>query len=196
MTDTMTNVNLVAGEEDRAEVVRRELLLLDPAVRADRHRVLALLDPDFVEFGASGRVWGADEVADALAADAAPLRRRATDLFAATLSADTVLLTYRIAGQERPSLRSSIWLRNADGEWLLRFHQGTPAPSATQTQNCWRTMFPYSSMFRVTVRRLVSETMKRMSQTNDHAPQVTSVRIRCSMWFTGLPKRMMALNSP
>ena len=125
MTDTMTGMSHVAGEEDRAEVVRRELLLLDPAVRADRHRVLALLDPDFVEFGASGRVWGADEVADALAADAAPLRRRATDLFAATLSADTVLLTYRIAGQERPSLRSSIWLRSADGEWLLRFHQGT-----------------------------------------------------------------------
>jgi hypothetical protein len=131
MTDTMTRVNLVAGDEDRAEVVRRELLLLDPAVRADRHRVLALLHPDFVEFGASGRVWDAGAIADALAADFEPLRGRATDLFPVSLSVDTVLLTYRIADQERPSLRSSVWLRNADGEWLLRFHQGTLTPNVT-----------------------------------------------------------------
>jgi len=48
----------IAGAEDRAEVVRRELLLLDPVVRADVGRVRGLLHPDFVEFGASGRIWG------------------------------------------------------------------------------------------------------------------------------------------
>lgn len=129
---------------DRAEVVKRELLLLDPAVRADLGKVRALLHPDFVEFGASGWIWDAEAIAGSLAADSAidqgaieqgaieqgaidhravPLR--AVDLEPMSLSADIVLLTYRIDDPERPSLRSSLWVRTGDGEWLLRFHQGT-----------------------------------------------------------------------
>ena len=134
---------------DRAEVVKRELLLLDPAVRADLGKVRALLHPDFVEFGASGRIWDADAIAGSLAADfatdqAAPdqgafhqgtidqgtvdhraVALRAVDLEPMSLSADIVLLTYRIDDPERPSLRCSVWVRSGDGEWLLRFHQGT-----------------------------------------------------------------------
>jgi hypothetical protein len=49
-----------------------------------------------------------------------------------SLCTEAVLLTYRIDDQERPSLRSSVWLRNAEGEWLLRFHQGTSAPTLSQ----------------------------------------------------------------
>jgi ribonuclease HI len=120
-----------AGAEDRAEVVRRELLLLDPEVRVDRHRVRALLHPDFAEFGASGRIWDAEATIEALAADSAPCGHEVSDLAPASLSDDTVLLTYRVNDPGRPRLRSSVWLRSAEGEWLLRFHQGTPVPSQT-----------------------------------------------------------------
>jgi ribonuclease HI len=127
MIGTMTDVNHDAGDDDRTEVVRRELLLLEPGVRADRRRVRGLLHVEFVEFGASGRVWNAEAMVEALASDSAPVRLGVTDLNPISLSADAVLLTYRIEDSERPSLRSSVWLRNDDGDWLLRFHQGTPA---------------------------------------------------------------------
>jgi len=118
----------VAGGEDRAEVVRRELLLLELEVRADPRRVRGLLHPDFTEFGASGRIWGTDEMVEALAADSAPAQHQAVDLVPVSLCAGAVLLTYRIDDPQRPSLRSSVWLRNADSQWLLRFHQGTSSP--------------------------------------------------------------------
>jgi hypothetical protein len=119
-----------AGADDRAEVVRRELLLLDPAVRSDLHRVRGLLHPDFLEFGASGRIWDSGTLVEALAANSVPLAHgAAVDLVPVNLSADCVLLTYHIDGQVRPALRSSVWLRNPEGTWLLRFHQGTPVPS-------------------------------------------------------------------
>jgi hypothetical protein len=119
-----------ASADDRAEVVRRELLLLDPAVRADLGRVRGLLHPDFFEFGASGRIWDAASLVEALAHNSTPLGHgAAVDLVPVSLSVDTVLLTYRIDGQVRPSLRSSVWLCSAEGEWLLRFHQGTRCPS-------------------------------------------------------------------
>jgi hypothetical protein len=119
-----------SAAQDRAEVVRRELLLLDPAVRADLSRVRGLLHPRFMEFGASGRVWDTSTIVEALAVSLAPVRQgaRAADLNPVSLSADIMLLTYRIDDPARPSLRSSVWLRNARGEWLLRFHQGTPGP--------------------------------------------------------------------
>ena len=117
-----------AGGEDGEEVVRRELLLLEPEVRADPRRVRGLLHPDFTEFGASGRIWQTDELVEALAADSAPAQHRAVDLVPVSLSAGAVLLTYRIDDPQRPSLRSSVWLRDADGQWLLRFHQGTAVP--------------------------------------------------------------------
>jgi hypothetical protein len=128
----------IAGAEDRAEVVRRELLLLDPAVRADKDRVRELLHPNFVEFGASGRIWDAATMVDALATDSASIGSEpdsasissmVADLIPASLSADVVLITYRIDDPARPRLRSAVWLRNADGKWLLRFHQGTLARS-------------------------------------------------------------------
>src|SRR5450631_2368374 len=113
---------------DRSEVVGRERLLHDPAVRADPGRVRRLLHPDFVEFGASGRIWDGKEIVEALVAESAPPQHRAVDIVPVSLGVDTVLLSYRIDDPERPSLRGSVWLRNDVGEWLLRFQQGTPTP--------------------------------------------------------------------
>ena len=39
------------------QVLELELQLLDPAVRGNRVAVEQLLHPDFVEVGASGRIW-------------------------------------------------------------------------------------------------------------------------------------------
>ena len=118
------------GGEEHAEVVRRELLLLDPGVRADLSRVRSLLHPDFVEFGASGRIWDTATLVEALAASSASFGPgAAVDLDPVSLAAGAVLLTYRIDDPARPSLRSSVWLRGDSGEWLLRFHQGTPGPA-------------------------------------------------------------------
>src|SRR5450631_426763 len=125
----MVEMDDMGGTEDRAEVMRRELLLLDPVVRADLGRVRRLLHPDFVEFGASGRIWDGKAIAEALAAESATPRPRAVDMVPVSLGVDAVLLTYRIDDAERPSLRSSVWIRVDGGEWLLRFHQGTTTQS-------------------------------------------------------------------
>jgi ribonuclease HI len=110
-------------DADLDEVVRREKQLLDPACRADRSCVESLLHPDFVEHGGSGRVWTRGAVLQDLPANPW-LEREGVDFYPVRLAPDVVLLTYRIVGA-RPSLRSSVWLRDADGRWRMRFHQGT-----------------------------------------------------------------------
>jgi ribonuclease HI len=114
-------------DDDAREVIRRELELLDLSVRRDPAAVRARLHPAFREIGASGRVWGLEEILAALAAGDEQTPAEAHDLEPARLADDLVLLTYRAVRPERRSLRSSLWQR-VDGEWLLRFHQGTPEP--------------------------------------------------------------------
>ena len=104
----------------------RELDLLRPDVRRDPVRVRALLHPDFLEFGSSGRIWDRDSVPEATADGA--VRMEIDQLHARRLGPDAVLLTYRTTTPGRSSLRSSTWIRADDGEWLMLFHQGTPQP--------------------------------------------------------------------
>lgn len=106
------------------QIVALERELLNPAVRADASRVAVLLDPDFEEFGVSGRMWTRDAMMASLAEDAS------ADVSLDVLNVDvlddaTALLTYRTAGRTGSALRSSLWRRSA-GQWRLRFHQGTP----------------------------------------------------------------------
>jgi hypothetical protein len=110
-------------DPDLAEVVRRELLLLEPEVRNDPARVLALVHPDFREHGASGRVWDAATVPGATAGTTE--RIRATGVRARRLGPDAVLVTYTSDAAGRRALRSSVWVREQGREWLLLFHQGT-----------------------------------------------------------------------
>lgn len=112
-------------DADPAEVVRRELLLHDPEVRNDPKRLLALLHPDFREYGASGRTWDRSDIAVATVGGQDVIT--ATDLDARRLAVDVVLLTYRSRAGQQEALRSSTWVFT-DGAWLLLFHQGTPAP--------------------------------------------------------------------
>jgi ribonuclease HI len=112
------------GDEDVAAVLRRELSLLTAEYRADPARVRSLLHPDFREFGASGRVWDRTTVAGALAPES-PITARAEEVVPVRLADDVVLVTYRAVASGVSSLRSSVWVRSAQGAWLLRFHQGT-----------------------------------------------------------------------
>jgi ribonuclease HI len=90
-----------------------------------------ILDHDFFEIGASGRLWTRPETLAALAA--APTAKAVISGFeVARLGTDALLAAYRVRvagrdGTTRHSLRSSIWVRR-EGSWRLRFNQGTPVP--------------------------------------------------------------------
>lgn len=107
------------------EVLGLELVLLDPAVRAVPEQVRELLHADFVEYGASGRVWDRESTIAALATDPglASVAASVEDMQAVLLADGLVQVRYRLTGS-RPSLRSSIWMWDSVA-WRLWFHQGT-----------------------------------------------------------------------
>ena len=65
-TEPATPATGPATDDVLSEVVQLEVALLDPAVRADRSRLDELLHADFVEFGASGRVFDRNAILDEL----------------------------------------------------------------------------------------------------------------------------------
>lgn len=109
---------------DSAEVVRRKIHLLTPDVRRGRQEVERLLHPQFFEFGASGTTWEREAIAAALLQTTPGDAVEAHNLRPLGLSPDVILLTYRTEHDGSSALRSSVWVRD-DGEWRLRFHQGT-----------------------------------------------------------------------
>jgi len=111
------------------EVVALELLMLDPAVRADRAEVERLLHPEFREFGTSGQVWERGSIIAALAEDPGP-PARASDVEARVVAPDVVLVTYVAEAAGLRSLRSSLWVRD-EGGWRALFHQGTRCLTST-----------------------------------------------------------------
>jgi hypothetical protein len=125
------------ADEDVQIVIERELWLLQPQVRAAPSEVVALLHPEFCEFGASGRRWSQADMITALAAGQPGAGQpggeepliTATEITATRLADDVIHLTYLSQRGERRARRSSIWLRTQDG-WRVYFHQGTliPAP--------------------------------------------------------------------
>jgi hypothetical protein len=112
-------------DADEQQVAQRELALLDPEVRRDPERMRALLHADFVEFGASGRVW--DRTSIVAVTSGTVDRIVATEFSTARLGPDAILVTFRSDDQGRRALRSSVWIRDGEVGWVLRFHQGTLA---------------------------------------------------------------------
>src|SRR5690242_19059628 len=96
----------------------------------------ALLHPDFVEFGASGRAWDRSSISAVTSGIEEPIV--GTDLRPTRLGPDAILLTYRSDASGRRALRSSIRVRVPDGGWLLRFHQETSRTdrSAVRVAGC------------------------------------------------------------
>ncbi|MGY0491429.1 nuclear transport factor 2 family protein [Streptomyces sp. WG-D5] len=120
-------------EEDENAQVRAaidgELRMLDPAVRASDDAVRALLDPEYFEFGASGRRWDRETILEVTgsggisAADPAVV----TGMTGTLLAPGVVHLTYHSADHGRRVNRSSVWRRHPEAGWRLYFHQGTVA---------------------------------------------------------------------
>ncbi|MEV0694557.1 DUF4440 domain-containing protein [Streptomyces sp. NPDC050388] len=115
-------------EENKAvdAAIEGELKLLDPEVRRSPERVGALLHPEFVEFGASGRIWDRDSIIALLAGEhvSGDLAGTVSDIKATQLAPDVVHLTFETDHNGRRARRSSLW-RRTGRYWLLYFHQGT-----------------------------------------------------------------------
>ncbi len=94
--------------------------------RSDADRLGQLLADDFVEFGASGTVWGSKAEVITGLEDEVFSARSMSGFGVKMLSDGVALVTYR--GHREgvgDSLRSSVWREEA-GQWRMVFHQGTP----------------------------------------------------------------------
>ncbi|WP_086832453.1 DUF4440 domain-containing protein [Streptomyces sp. NRRL B-24572] len=118
-----------------AEVIERELQLLSPAVRSSRALSDRLLDPEFVEVGASGRRWDRESMLSSLAvmqgaADEGP-QYVPTEMTGTVLAPGIVHLTFETVLDGRRARRSSIWRKLDDASgWRMYYHQATPVPEA------------------------------------------------------------------
>ncbi|WP_406457498.1 DUF4440 domain-containing protein [Streptomyces sp. NBC_00876] len=116
-------------EDERAvrAAIDGELKLLDPDVRASPEAVTELLDPEFTEFGASGRRYDRTSILAVTSAvdEGAPDPSAVTEMSGVRLAPDLVHLTFVSEINGRRVRRSSLW-RRTDSRWRMYFHQGTP----------------------------------------------------------------------
>lgn len=97
--------------------------LLDQTVRRSADRVSALLSDDFIEIGASGRMFDKADIICALASEAKHTEKLTISEFQLrSLSLSLAQTLYRIA--QTNTRRASIWRRTESG-WRMVFHQGT-----------------------------------------------------------------------
>lgn len=115
-------------EQQIQAAIDGELRLLDPTLRADDAQVTALLDPEFFEFGASGRRWDRETILAVTGGGSIDPEQpvRVTELAGVLLSPGVVHLTYHFEDRGRRVHRSSIWRRHPEAGWRMYFHQGTP----------------------------------------------------------------------
>ncbi|MGW6857584.1 nuclear transport factor 2 family protein [Streptomyces xanthophaeus] len=115
------------------EAIAGELSLMEPSVRTSPSRARQLLDPGFVEVGASGRRWTYEEMLADLpemqgAAESGP-RHEASNFSGVVLAPGLVHLTYETTFDGSRALRSSLWRKqSSSGTWRLYYHQATPIP--------------------------------------------------------------------
>jgi hypothetical protein len=111
-------------DDDVAHVLELERELQAPECRGNRARVTALLAEDFLEIGASGRIW--DRVATLDLLDSEPADAAAIEIRGLTgrVIGDGFIL---VRWDSHRARRTSLWRRVATG-WHLVHHQGTPLP--------------------------------------------------------------------
>ncbi|MFF4498713.1 DUF4440 domain-containing protein [Streptomyces sp. NPDC001546] len=106
------------------EAIRGELRLMDPTVRTSRAEARQLLDPEFVEVGASGRRWSYEEILAELPempgnSEEGP-RYVPSGMTGVALAPGVVHLTYE----------TTLWCRlGEEAGWRMYYHQATPVPS-------------------------------------------------------------------
>ncbi|MFI0763274.1 nuclear transport factor 2 family protein (plasmid) [Streptomyces anulatus] len=114
----------MTDESERAmqAAIDGEMRLLDPEVRASPDRVLELLDPEFIEFGASGRRWDVESILTVTSGDSVSpeFPVKVSEMTGTALAPGVVHLTYFADNQGRRAWRSSLWRLTASG-----WHQAT-----------------------------------------------------------------------
>jgi hypothetical protein len=123
-----------ASTPDPSTLLALELALAQRDEAAIPGGYEAVLAPDFVEIGSSGRVWTRAEILEALHAEPPNTSIAIESFELADVAPDVLLATYDALALDADGVpirrrRSSTWLRR-DGRWELRFHQGTPIPDA------------------------------------------------------------------
>ncbi|MGW2716662.1 nuclear transport factor 2 family protein [Streptomyces sp. NPDC001492] len=105
---------------------------MDPAVRSSAEGA-RLIDPEFVEVGASGRRYTYEETIAGLPAkpgsSADGPRYEPSDITGVLLAPGLVHLTFETVFDGRRARRSSLWRkRDEETGWRMYYHQGTPVP--------------------------------------------------------------------
>ncbi|MGW7462921.1 nuclear transport factor 2 family protein [Streptomyces sp. NPDC054797] len=119
--------------DEVGQAIAGELRLMDPRVRVSRSLVEELLDPDFIEVGASGRRWTYEDMLAALpemdgASQDGP-RYEPSGMTGVVLAPGVVHLTYETTIGGHRARRSSLWReRSAGTGWRMYYHQATPVP--------------------------------------------------------------------
>jgi hypothetical protein len=121
--------------DDVARLTALEESLWRPETRFDRDHLARVYADDFDEFGRSGKHWSR-EASIATEPEEFETVLPLPHLRIRALGPDVALLTYRSETtypEEAVTLvanRSSLWQR-IEGEWRLRFHQGTAVHSTS-----------------------------------------------------------------
>lgn len=112
------------------KLIELEKKLHNSTNRQNSHFLREILHADFFEFARSG---GTSDKRDTLLS---LVNEMETSIYSENyhcsfLSDNTVLMTYtsfelHYGKKIKPTHRSSIWLKNSENQWQLRFHQGTP----------------------------------------------------------------------
>jgi hypothetical protein len=121
----------------RAALAAREPLFHRAGFGTTRQEAEVLAAPDFVEIGASGRVYSREYVLDVV--DERARRGEAevlepADTACRELAPGLYQFTYRLSQDGRDTWRSSLWRRAGTGGWQVVFHQGTVVQVGTATR--------------------------------------------------------------
>ena len=105
--------------DDMREVTEKELSLLTSAVRSSPSEVDALLDSEYQEIGASGRLWTRASIIAALAEESSDdALVEVSDMAGYEVTTDLFLLNYITTRGRRRARRSSLW-RRTEGNWRV-----------------------------------------------------------------------------
>ena len=115
------------------EAIAGELALMDPAVRASRSEAVRLLDPEYVEIGASGRHYTYEHMLAWLPEHAGSTadgpRYDPSAITGIVLAPGLVQLRYETDFAGRRARRTSLWRkRDEETGWRMLYHQGTVVP--------------------------------------------------------------------
>ncbi|WP_241592531.1 nuclear transport factor 2 family protein [Rosenbergiella epipactidis] len=109
--------------------LRRLECSLHGAMRYDREWLEQLLHPQFLEITRSGLTVNRSQTITSLLSEKTTRSIFSRDFMLTELGRCSAILHYRTsyADNSHQALRSSHWLLSAEKQWMLIFHQGTPA---------------------------------------------------------------------